>query len=1380
MSRLRLQQVKGSTSGSVLFLDNTGGITENNQKLYWDNINFKLGINTNTPAESLEIVGSQLLKGQLKLDSSVASVTSNDNKVIVDSNSNAAIHFNWDGENDIYITPDSGLNYSYVSPKEVTSETYSTSGDGITIAAYNSDFGGSMKYWIYSHDGIINGRPQLEFRDNSSVGWTTPDKATFPMILASQNTSSSSGISNSIALGGDTLDLNKSNFAFVNNLETQNGIAKYDTVRTLTLDSEFVHKKYVDDLTGTNGEYVPITGTVPATEETIFQDITVYPDGNIFMTGFESHIVGGNDGYIRVTLWDGTPWNHDGDFTPGRYLRITQGLLDIIIPGAFAQGSHWLTVGIYEIIADPQNPGDPYEFWFYAPGAQGSGTILNNTGILLGDSDLEGIAVEEVINIIPGIPVTGVIDMVAQPNTLDNFSDLSLITKKYVDDLTGTNGNTLEQTLTNGNLTGANIINHNIATGTIRQLGTGNVIEQVSASNGYLISNDNGSFAKAWVEILNTQNSYGFNNTNVTMLDGTVNFELDYTVGGVGTKDFYIVNHAQTTTNNNKGITSISSRNSILNGNLYVNSAALGGTGLTVNKSEYVFVENFEIQTGIGQYTIQPSLHGSWGDLSIPTKKYVDDVSNGITPSTTETQVAFAGTNGLIGEAEFVYDTTTNTLTVPNLVVSGTNTTINTETLTTTDPIISIGGGTNGGEPTVDDNKDRGIEFQYYTGSGTNGLAKKGFFGFDDSTSRFTFIPDGTNTNEVFSGSLGDVDINDLYANSVIFNSINNEEVITNSDSIYSLHMGSATNNYEYLFLTDNNPGNPGGVQNGLYIDEGEIDIRFTPSGWVQDSQENSSALKISTYTFNGSNLGSIDFSLRKHTSASNPNAWSNEIYIEDNTNTYTKNSLYHKQYPVLLSTNNTTVNSGVFNSVMLGGTDGLIDQDNTAFANELRFNSANNTTVISDVNSDAKIYFNSDGLDDIAIGGDASFSVPTLYVSPNEIIIAGGIADGDFEFYIDNTGGFNIMKNMFWLAGDVVADQLVSVDNRSNSYTTFNQDTRPTVISSRNTTINSGISNSVYLGGTNGTIDKSNTAFAQELRFDSNKNDIAITDINTSAGITFNNDGFNNITLQTDVNNYSLGAVDVSDGYIIMTTKDSSNEGFEISIENSNNAGVNSMYFSADDSGTNGRTFFRIGDNRSAPISTNDIDNYTMILSARNATANSGVLNSVILGGDTIYGTNSNFAYAHNLEIQKGIGQYTVQPSTNPAWGDLSIPTKKYVDDAVSYIQTGSTTNNTPLILTNALTIDTNTVVAFETIIQGVQDNGDVWAYKFDGVIKNVSGTVTLVDWSSVGLGEDVSTSGFGASVSAGTTTLDITVTGEVAKNINWKSVLTKNTINI
>ena len=81
-----------------------------------------------------------------------------------------------------------------------------------------------------------------------------------------------------------------------------------------------------------------------------------------------------------------------------------------------------------------------------------------------------------------------------------------------------------------------------------------------------------------------------------------------------------------------------------------------------------------------------------------------------------------------------------------NLTVSGTTTTVDSTTVSIADPVFEIG------DDASDDNLDRGIKFKYNSGG-----AKVGFFGMDDSDSKFKFIADATDSSSVFSGSLGDV-----------------------------------------------------------------------------------------------------------------------------------------------------------------------------------------------------------------------------------------------------------------------------------------------------------------------------------------------------------------------------------------------------------------------------------------------------------------------------------------------------------------------------------------------------------------------------------------------------------------------------------------------
>jgi hypothetical protein len=111
-----------------------------------------------------------------------------------------------------------------------------------------------------------------------------------------------------------------------------------------------------------------------------------------------------------------------------------------------------------------------------------------------------------------------------------------------------------------------------------------------------------------------------------------------------------------------------------------------------------------------------------------------------------------------------------------NLTVNGTTTTVNSTTITIDDPIFTLGGDT---APVSDDNKDRGIEFRWHNGS----TAKVGFFGFDDSTGHLTFIPDATNSSEVFSGTQGAIDVNEYYigGTSVLNSTTLGSGVITSS-----------------------------------------------------------------------------------------------------------------------------------------------------------------------------------------------------------------------------------------------------------------------------------------------------------------------------------------------------------------------------------------------------------------------------------------------------------------------------------------------------------------------------------------------------------------------------------------------------------------------
>jgi hypothetical protein len=179
---------------------------------------------------------------------------------------------------------------------------------------------------------------------------------------------------------------------------------------------------------------------------------------------------------------------------------------------------------------------------------------------------------------------------------------------------------------------------------------------------------------------------------------------------------------------------------------LTVSSSLSAGSGISVSESS-------------GVYTVS---------LSDPTIQ-VADITD-LTASATEINYldgSIPGT-GVAGKAVVLdsslnitnlgnVSTTGNVTVGGDLIVNGTTTTVNSTVTTIDDPILTLGGDT---APGSDDNKDRGIEFRYFSGS-----AKVGFFGYDDSTGKFTFIPDATNTSEVFSGTKGELDANVDWSN---------------------------------------------------------------------------------------------------------------------------------------------------------------------------------------------------------------------------------------------------------------------------------------------------------------------------------------------------------------------------------------------------------------------------------------------------------------------------------------------------------------------------------------------------------------------------------------------------------------------------------------
>ena len=143
------------------------------------------------------------------------------------------------------------------------------------------------------------------------------------------------------------------------------------------------------------------------------------------------------------------------------------------------------------------------------------------------------------------------------------------------------------------------------------------------------------------------------------------------------------------------------------------------------------------------------------GAVDMNTTTFDIDATDDVTIDTTDTTGGIKIGANVSGVPVTVGHTTSevtvgDNLTVTgNLTVSGTTTTVDSTTVAIADPIFEIGSSAS------DDNLDRGIKFKW-----SDGGAKNGFFGFDDSSGNFTFIPDATDTNNVFSGAVGTIAAN--------------------------------------------------------------------------------------------------------------------------------------------------------------------------------------------------------------------------------------------------------------------------------------------------------------------------------------------------------------------------------------------------------------------------------------------------------------------------------------------------------------------------------------------------------------------------------------------------------------------------------------------
>ena len=278
---------------------------------------------------------------------------------------------------------------------------------------------------------------------------------------------------------------------------------------------------------------------------------------------------------------------------------------------------------------------------------------------------------------------------------------------------------------------------------TVNFAGAATAVEIGSTSGTTSVNNDldvDGDVNVDGGDLTTNQATFNLINTNATTVNafgaattlnlGSASTEVDFGDLRIVGSTIYSDNaSAQTITIDPYPSGGDSGGNVVVRGNLQVS-----GTTTTVNSTQMTINDPvFTLGDSISEKTVVAAALSGQADIDLDDVEglNVGDIVSG---------------NAAIPAGAAIQGITGTTITLDANLTSGIAASTNTTPVTLT---FTQG---------ADDNKDRGIEFKYY-----NGSLKNGFFGYDESgttegantTYYFTYIPDATNTSQVFSGTVG-------------------------------------------------------------------------------------------------------------------------------------------------------------------------------------------------------------------------------------------------------------------------------------------------------------------------------------------------------------------------------------------------------------------------------------------------------------------------------------------------------------------------------------------------------------------------------------------------------------------------------------------------
>lgn len=187
-------------------------------------------------------------------------------------------------------------------------------------------------------------------------------------------------------------------------------------------------------------------------------------------------------------------------------------------------------------------------------------------------------------------------------------------------------------------------------------------------------------------------------------------------------------------------------------------SGGVSGSGTMTNLGSVSITTTNNGVTSLAGTTNQVNVSGATGAITLSAPQ---DIHTGASPTfagltadavqigvTAANQVDTSAGDLLVDSASGTTRLNDNVIVQGDLTVNGTTYTVEAQTITLADPVITLAKNTS-----VADTKDRGLEMKYF-----DSTVKLAFVGIDNTTKKLKFLIDATNTSEAFTGTKGTLD----------------------------------------------------------------------------------------------------------------------------------------------------------------------------------------------------------------------------------------------------------------------------------------------------------------------------------------------------------------------------------------------------------------------------------------------------------------------------------------------------------------------------------------------------------------------------------------------------------------------------------------------